>query len=343
MATVSRRDFLRFAGAALAMPLIGPNPPDPVGSARPFGLGRVTDFVTWAYADPKPDAAKEKSFRRDTVLKIYDSVTDETLLPHNPVWNLTPFGWVHAWALQPVAYQPNRPVRDAPEAGFWAQVTVPYVAMRSRPDDEARLLYRLYYSTVHLVTAHSEDARGRSWYQLRDDQQPNRLEYVRAEGLRRIRPEEMTPISPDVEDKVIEVSIKDQMLYAYENGSLVFSTQCATGAAFTVEGLGVVNFSTPYGEHSVVRKRPSRHMIGFLGRSDAYDLPGVPFCTYFTTAGAAIHGAYWHNDYGHPRSHGCVNVLPEAAQWVYRWTMPAAAYEDALLEIESGGSPIIVA
>ncbi|HET7090824.1 MAG TPA: L,D-transpeptidase [Anaerolineae bacterium] len=342
MATVSRRNFLRFAGAALATPLIGPHPPDPAASARPFTLGRVTDYVTWAYADPKADAAREKSFRRDTVLKIYDSVTDETLLPHNPVWNLTPFGWVHAWALQPVAYQPNRPVRDVPEAGFWAQVTVPYVAMRSRPDDEARLLYRLYYSTVHLVIAHSEDARGRSWYQLRDDQQPNRLEYVRAEGLRRIRPEEMTPISPDAEDKVIEVSIKEQMVYAYENGSLVFSTQCATGAAFTVEGLGVVNFSTPYGEHSVVRKRPSRHMIGFLGRSDAYDLPGVPFCTYFTTAGAAIHGAYWHNDYGHPRSHGCVNVLPEAAQWVYRWTMPAAAYEDALLEVESDGSPIIV-
>jgi len=68
----------------------------------------------------------------------------------------------------------------------------------------------------------------------------------------------------------------------------------------------------------------------------------VPFCTYFTTAGAAVHGAYWHNDFGHPRSHGCVNVLPKAAQWVYRWTMPAAAYEDALLEVNSGGSPVIV-
>ena len=40
-------------------------------------------------------------------------------------------------------------------------------------------------------------------------------------------------------------------------------------------------------------------------------LPGVPFCTYFTQSGAAVHGAYWHNDFGHPRSHGCVNVLAE--------------------------------
>ncbi len=343
MASLSRRGFLKVAGASLSMPLFKSDPPDPVGSSRSFSLGRVTDSLIWVYADPKQGAVKVKTFRRDTVLKIYESITDESLLPHNPNWNLTPFGWVHAWSLQPVAYQPNRPVRDVPEHGFWAQVSVPYVAMRSKPDENAVLLHRLYYSSVHLVIAHVEDALGRSWYQLKDDQVPGRLEYVRAEALRRIRPEEMTPISPDVEDKVIEVSIKDQMLYAYENGSLVFSTQCATGAAFTVEGLGVVDFRTPYGEHRVVRKRPSRHMIGFLGRSDAYDLPGVPFCTYFTVEGAAVHGAYWHNDFGHPRSHGCVNVLPEAAQWVYRWTMPAAAYEDALLEVTSGGSPVIVA
>ena len=340
---LNRRGFLQLAGAALATPLLDPDPPDEYRLGRPFALGRVTDRVAWAYTDPKPDAAKEKSFPRDTVLKIYDSISDESLLPHNPVWNLTPFGWVHAWSLQPVAYQPNRPVRDVPESGFWTQVTVPYVAMRSKPDDAAPLRYRLYFSSVHLVIAHIEDARRRSWYQLRDDQQPGLPEYVRAEALRRIRLEEMTPISPDLEDKVIEVSLKDQMLRAYENGSEVFSTRCATGASFTIEGLGVVNFGTPYGKHTVVRKRPSRHMLGFTGRSDAYDLPGVPFCTYFTGAGAAIHGAYWHNDFGHPRSHGCVNVLAEAAQWVYRWTMPTAAYEDALLEVASGGSPIVVA
>ena len=343
MASLSRRGFLQVAGASLSMPLFKSDPPDPVGSGRSFSLGRVTDSLIWAYAEPKQGAAKVRTFRRDTVLKIYESITDESLLPHNPNWNLTPFGWVHAWSLQPVAYQPNRSVREVPEQGFWAQVSVPYIAMRSKPDDKAALLYRLYYGSVHLVIARVEDALGRSWYQLRDDQQPRRLEYVRAEALRPIRPEEMTPIAPDAEDKAIEVSLKDQMLYAYENGALVFSVQCATGAAFTVEGLGVVDFSTPYGKHTVVRKRPSRHMIGFLGRSDAYDLPGVPFVTYFTTAGAAVHGAYWHNDFGHPRSHGCVNVRPEAAQWVYRWSMPAAAYEDALLDVTDGGTPIVVA
>ena len=342
MASLKRRDFIQYASATLAAPFFKPDPPDQVGSGRSFSLGRVTDALIWAYADPKQGAAKAQYFRRDTILKIYESITDESLLPHNPNWDLTPFGWVHAWSLQPVAYQPNRAVRVVPEHGFWAQVSVPYVAMRSKPDEKAAQLYRLYYGSVHLVIARLEDALGRSWYQLRDDQQPRRAEYVRAESLRPIRPEEMSSISPNVEDKKIEVSIKDQRVYAYENGSLVFSTQCATGATFTVEGVGRVDFTTPYGEHSVVRKRPSRHMAGFAGRSDEYDLPGVPFCTYFTTAGAAIHGAYWHNDYGHPRSHGCVNVTADAALWVYRWSMPVTAYEDALLEVKEGGTPIVV-
>ena len=88
------------------------------------------------------------------------------------------------------------------------------------------------------------------------------------------------------------------MVYAYEKGTLVFSTRCSTGATFNVDGLGLVDFTTPHGEFSVIRKRPRRYMIGFQERSDGYDLPGVLFPTYLTASGVAIHGAYWHNDFG---------------------------------------------
>ena len=53
---------------------------------------------------------------------------------------------------------------------------------------------------------------------------------------------------------------------------------------------------------------------------DDFDLPGVPFDSY-SWGGVAIHGAYWHNDYGRPRSHGCVSVPSEVAKWVFRWPM----------------------
>ena len=67
---------------------------------------------------------------------------------------------------------------------------------------------------------------------------------------------------------------------------------------------------------------------GTAGDSSFYDLPGIGWISYFTGSGCAFHSTYWHNDYGKPRSHGCVNLLPEDAKWVYRWSMPVADYNE---------------
>ncbi len=83
---------------------------------------------------------------------------------------------------------------------------------------------------------------------------------------------------------------------------------------------------TPAGTHHVLFKTPASRMIGGQGE-DYYDLPGVPFPTFFTQSAAAIHGAYWHNDFGHPRSHGCLNAPAPVARWFWRWTEPSAPYE----------------
>jgi lipoprotein-anchoring transpeptidase ErfK/SrfK len=91
----------------------------------------------------------------------------------------------------------------------------------------------------------------------------------------------------------------------------------ATGARFR-DG----DYFTPPGRHITFHKRPSRHMARGNLAANGYDLPGVPWVTYFTEEGVSIHGTYWHNDFGKPRSHGCVNLTPQAAKWVYRWTLP---------------------
>lgn len=67
-----------------------------------------------------------------------------------------------------------------------------------------------------------------------------------------------------------------------------------------------------------------------------YDLPGVPFVCYFTWGWAALHGTYWHNDYGRPRSHGCVNMPPDAARWLWRWTTPVVDYHDLVFQVKNG-------
>jgi lipoprotein-anchoring transpeptidase ErfK/SrfK len=146
--------------------------------------------------------------------------------------------------------------------------------------------------------------------------------------VRPILPEDLTPISPHVRDKRIEISLADQLLVALENDEEVFTTHISGGV-----GGGR---ATPRGDHHIVFKAPSRHMVG-----EDFDLPGVPFDSYFWGA-VAIHGTYWHNDYGRPRSHGCVNVSSEAAKWIFRWTRPVIPYKEDGLRVREGGTPVIV-
>ena len=77
---------------------------------------------------------------------------------------------------------------------------------------------------------------------------------------------------------------------------------------------------TPAGTFTIFKKTPSRYMQGPLpGFTDYYDLPGVPWNLYFTQQGAVIHGTYWHDSFGQPYSHGCVNLSPEDAKRLYEW------------------------
>ena len=68
-----------------------------------------------------------------------------------------------------------------------------------------------------------------------------------------------------------------------------------------------------------------------------YELFAVSWTSIFATRGVAIHATYWHSNYGEPMSHGCVNVLPEDARWVYLWSLPTTPYAEGKIE-QSGYS-----
>jgi len=118
--------------------------------------------------------------------------------------------------------------------------------------------------------------------------------------------------------KWIDVSILRQALVAYEGGQPVFATLVSTGA----DGLG-----DPKETHSTVRGVfviHTKHVTATMDGDevgDQFDLRDVPYVQYFTE-GYAIHGAYWHDEFGVPRSHGCVNVSPQDAAWLFAWTEP---------------------
>ncbi len=113
--------------------------------------------------------------------------------------------------------------------------------------------------------------------------------------------------------KEIVVDRSLQKLYAYEGDVLFMETSISTGLALT---------PTPRGSFTVFKKTPSRYMQGplpGLASDQYYDLPGVPWNLYFTHDGAVIHGTYWHDSFGRPYSHGCVNLSPTDARTLYTW------------------------
>jgi len=185
-------------------------------------------------------------------------------------------------------------------------------------DPNTDFLYRLYYETVHWVNGSVKAADGSVWYRLLDDKL-DEYYYAPARHFRLLSNEELAPLSPNVPDesKRVEVRLDHQLLLAYENTRVVFATLISTGGK-RLSG----KYTTPIGNFITYHKRPTRHMAAGDIASNGFDLPGVPWVLYITEAGISFHGTYWHNDYGHPHSHGCINMTPQAAKWLFRWTKP---------------------
>lgn len=112
------------------------------------------------------------------------------------------------------------------------------------------------------------------------------------------------PAPPTNVGKSIVVSTQTQRIYAYENGQLVRSHLASTGRERT---------PTVLGDYAVYVKHESTNM-----RGPDYFLPDVPYTMYFYS-GYGIHGTYWHNSFGRPMSHGCVNLPTEEARWFFNW------------------------
>lgn len=119
----------------------------------------------------------------------------------------------------------------------------------------------------------------------------------------------------------LDISILKQSLVAYVGTQAVYATLVSTGA----DGLGdpKETHSTVRGQFLIHTKHVSVTMSGDEA-GDEFDLRDVPYVQYFTE-GYAIHAAYWHDSFGTPRSHGCINLAPEDARWLFQWTDPPVA------------------
>lgn len=127
------------------------------------------------------------------------------------------------------------------------------------------------------------------------------------------KPDADVPI-PDVNGKVILVKLSEQKVFVYDHSTLIKTFVVSTGLS---------NTPTVTGTYYVYAKHATTRMTG-----PGYDLPKVPWTMYFYK-GYGLHGAYWHNNFGQPMSHGCVNMRVTDAEWLFYW---APMYTTVIVE-----------
>ncbi len=116
--------------------------------------------------------------------------------------------------------------------------------------------------------------------------------------------------APVGQAKWIEVDLSEQHLWAWQYNQAILSTAVSTGTYL---------HPTPTGTFQIYAKYLTDDMTGGTpGSPDYYDLPDVPYTMYFYEA-YALHGTYWHYNFGMPMSHGCVNLPTPAAEWIFYW------------------------
>ncbi|MEL6940538.1 MAG: L,D-transpeptidase [Cyanobacteria bacterium J06598_1] len=102
----------------------------------------------------------------------------------------------------------------------------------------------------------------------------------------------------------IEVNLNNQQVMAWEGNRMVYNAPVSSG---------IEEHPTREGSFAI----QSMHITASM-RGEDYDLSDVPYTMYYS-GHYALHGTYWHQNFGQPTSHGCINLSLEAANWLFSW------------------------
>jgi hypothetical protein len=342
----SRRDFLKVAGVGLGAMAFKPFefehlyipkrlPPFPNSEI----IGRVLELTNIRTRPSDNDlvGVPVGKLYSDNVIEWGREVVGESAGRTNQKFLETPQGYVWSSNVQPTRNLPNTPLTEIPagQPGFWAEVTVPYIDMTLEgapysPWIQSLIQYnyppRVYYGQVIWI---DQIRQNNGFVEYRWNEGSGHgygfgdIFWMDGAGLKVLTEEETSAISPDVDpaDKKVVANLTYQTLSCFEGTNEVFFCRISSGAIFDYQGNPTDAYATPVGDLNTNWKIVSLNMSGG-GSTSGYSTPAVPWCTVISGEGVAIHGAFWHNDFGERRSHGCINVKPEDAKWIFRWTTP---------------------
>ncbi|HSM24572.1 MAG TPA: L,D-transpeptidase [Anaerolineaceae bacterium] len=318
-------------------------------------LGRVCVGMVNIRAKPSATAESVGVLYEDAVVVWLREVIGE--IPGgvmNARWVETPDGFIYSPSLQPVKIVENSLVSEIPQTnignGFWAEVTIPYIDLiQANPPARSPWLKeaiypRLYYSQIIWIDDMKVGNDGENYYRVNERYGYGDIFWANAKAFRPLTDDDVAPINPEIENKKIYIDVTPtrQYLTCLEDDREVFYCKISSGAKWNRDGQIVESWGTPPGVHRTWRKQISTHMTGGT-TGGGWDIPGVGWTILFSGDGVAIHSTFWHNDYGTPRSHGCVNVKPEDSQWIFRWSYPIVPADPGDITIPMpGGTQIDV-
>ena len=207
-----------------------------------------------------------------------------------------PFGWIIR----------STPIFSAPVDARTPTDLLGWPVARQMAAPDQPFISRYVQVTIY-ETSHAGDW---GWQRIGKDQWVHLYDVGKVEVVSR-------PAEIPAGERWIAVNLFDQTLSAYdENDQMVYATLISSGRQ--VEG-----WRTPPGVFQIYEKEQLGKMSGG-GLSDRYFLEDVTATMYFHQ-GYSFHAAYWHDDFGRYKSHGCVNMTPADAEWLYNWTGPVAS------------------
>lgn len=345
----NRREFLKMSSVGLGALLVNTGVKKNQKSMFDFNpsqrIGRVLGKVE-IKSKPDPDSATiEVKYDDDLIICDREIIGARISYSTNRIWYETPNGYIPSVRVQPTKMEPNEPVAEIPTffetKGMWAEVTVPYVDIfQDNPPPRSVILQemvhpRFYYSQVLWIDGIKTNDDGKVMYHVGERHgSPGDTFWAEASAFRPITPDDISAINPEIENKKIVVDVSHQTISCFENDVEILFDRVSTGAKYNNEGIAVDKWATPVGDYHVVnRKYVSLHMAGGSAAA-GYELFGVSWTSIFATGGVAFHSTYWHNNYGEPMSHGCVNLRPDVSKFIFRWTMPFCSYDPGKIEVQ---------
>ncbi len=282
-------------------------------AAQREALNSVTDG---GVPDPETASLSSSLVRRILQPGFYVSLDRQFQKQGHTYWRTQHNGFVEAERLRG---REGSDFAGVELGGRHPSLPLGYVRKRGAPmyRKSSRTTLRTLAATGHrrtmlLVAAHEQVANVR---------------YVRSPDGRYVREQDVTvvetqPLPEGVKDdeRWIDINLTDQSLVAYEGHAPVFVTLVSTGRVRHPED-PIESSRTPAGLYRIRAKHLTSTMDGGDEVEGPYSLDDVPYVMYFHGA-YAFHTAFWHDLFGRPKSHGCINLSPRDAKWLYNWAGP---------------------